>query len=78
MNPRSLTFRLVAWYCGLLLLAGGSFAAYTYGGFTSYLQDVMRDTLAARAQDAANLARSLLDDPQSLKVVVQSRFAPDS
>ena len=78
MNPRSLTFRLVAWYCGLLLLAGGSFAAYTYGGFTSYLQDVMRDTLAARAQDAANLARSLLDDPQSLKVVVQSRFAPEA
>jgi signal transduction histidine kinase len=78
MNPRSLTFRLVAWYCGLLLLVGGSFAAYTYGGFTTYLNDVMRDTLAARAQDAANLARPLLGDPRSLTEVMQSRFAPEA
>jgi signal transduction histidine kinase len=76
MNPRSLTFRLVAWYCGLLLLVGGSFAAYTYVGFTGYLRDVMRDTLAARAQDAANLARPLLGDPPSLADVMRSRFAP--
>ncbi len=78
MNPRSLTFRLVAWYCGLLLLAGGSFAAYTYGGFTYYLRDIMRDTLAARAQDAANLARPLLRDLPSLQASMRSRFAPEA
>src|ERR1700761_2547478 len=78
MNPRSLAFRLVAWYCGVLLLVGGTFAAYTYVGFTTYLRAIMHDTLATRAQDAANLARPLLGDPQSLSALMSSRFAPES
>jgi signal transduction histidine kinase len=78
MNSRSLTFRLVAWYCGLLLLVGGSFAVFTYGGFTVYLRDIMRDTLAARAQDAAALARPRLADIPSLTAEIRGRFEPES
>jgi heavy metal sensor kinase len=78
MNPRSLTFRLVAWYCAVLLVAGGSFAAYTYVGFSVYLRAIMRDTLATRAEDAANLARPLIADPQALAELMSSRFAPEA
>ncbi len=58
MNPRSLTFRLVTWYCALLLIVGGSYGVYSYAGFTGYLRDMMRDTLAVRARDAADVARA--------------------
>ncbi len=75
---RSLTFRLVAWYCGLLLFVGGSFAGYTYVGFTHYLHDSMRGTLSSRADAVADLARPLLDDPGELATLMEQRFAPEA
>jgi signal transduction histidine kinase len=78
MDPRSLTFRLVAWYCGLLLVVGGVFGVYTYEGFTSHLRAVMRDTLSARAQDAADLARPLLHDSVALAIEIDARFEPEA
>ena len=75
-RPRSLTFRLIAWYCALLLLIGGSFAVYTYVGFTYYLRSTMRSTLDTRIRDMAALAESLLHDPAELSVAMEKRFAP--
>jgi signal transduction histidine kinase len=78
MNRRSLTFRLVAWYCGLLLAAGVSFACYTYVGFSHYLHESMRGTLASRADVVGDLAKPLVDDPLSLRVLMEERFAPEA
>jgi signal transduction histidine kinase len=77
VSHRSLTFRLVAWYCGLLLVIGGSFAIYTYAGFTYYLRNTVRSTLATRANDVATLSEPLLDDPSGLRVAMEKRFAPE-
>jgi hypothetical protein len=46
LNRRSLTFRLIAWYCGLLFLLDIAFAALTYAGFTYYLHNTILATLA--------------------------------
>ena len=75
---RSLTFRLVAWYCGLLLFVGGSFAGYTYVGFNHYLHESMRGTLSSRADAVADLARPLLNVPLQLATLMEQRFAPEA
>ena len=78
MNRRSLTFRLVFWYCGLLLVLGAAFAAYTYAGFSNYLRASMATTLASRADVTADIIRPVLDDPQGLRALMEQRFAPET
>ncbi len=78
MNRRSLTFRLLAWYCALLLLVGASFAAFTYVGFTYYSRATILATLATRDKDAATLATPLLGDTSALAVAMSKRFAPEA
>ncbi len=73
MNPRSLTFRLGVWYCGLLLLVGGSFSLYTYMRFSSYLRHTIKDTAA----DVLYVAEPLLNDPVKLASAIEHRFAPE-
>jgi signal transduction histidine kinase len=60
----------------LLLIIGGSFAIYTYVGFTYYLRSTMRSTLETRIRDMAALAESQLEDPAALSVAMERRFAP--
>jgi signal transduction histidine kinase len=67
----------VAWYCGLVVLIGGSFAGIAYIGFTHYLHDTMRDTLVTRATDMAILSTPLLDDIPALQLAMAKRFAPE-
>jgi len=75
-GTRSLTFRLVTWYCGLLLVIGGSFALYTYFGFTFYLKTTMRATLQTRVNDLEGIADPLLNDLPALGRAIEQRFAP--
>jgi signal transduction histidine kinase len=78
LNRRSLTFRLGAWYCGLLLLISGSFAAFAYIGFTYYLRSTVRATLETRAKDVTLLATPLIDDLPELSIAMGKRFAPEA
>lgn len=78
MNPRSLTFRLVAWYCALLCVIGASFSAFTYAGFGYYLDSTMRTQLVTRAADMGALATPLLDDPAALAAAMARRFSPEA
>ena len=49
MSRRSLTFRLVSWYSGLLFGLGTLFVVFTYFSFDRYVEQTTRSTLSSRA-----------------------------
>lgn len=75
---QSLTFRLVAWYCALLLVLGVGFGAYTTLGFTRYIDETSRQTLSGRIAEIWRAAEPLLDDPPLLVDTIRHRFEPES
>ena len=78
MTRRSLTFRLVSWYCGLLLAAGGAFAVFTYVNFDRYNTEDTRSTLSARATAVWGMSRDILNDRDRLADLIERRFAPEA
>ena len=77
MIRRSLTFRLVFWYCSLLLVLGAGFSVYTVMGFTRYADATTRRTLAGRAEEVWRLAEPHLGDRAALAAAIESRFEPE-
>ncbi len=77
MNRHSITFRLVFWYCGLLLLLGVSFAAYTFISFNRFIDEATRRTLENRSSEIWNLASNLLADKTALAAAIETRFQPE-
>ncbi len=77
MNRRSLAFRLIFWYCGLLLLLGAAFALYTLTSFERYIHETTRAALASRAAAVFDMAPALLDDKAALATLIEQRFAPE-
>ena len=56
MNTRSIHFRLIAWYSGLVVIVALVFGAYVYQGVQARLYAEMQGTLTRRAQQiAANI-----------------------
>jgi signal transduction histidine kinase len=78
VNRRSITFRLVSWYCGLLLLLGVASAVYTYTNFGRYIAESTRNTLASRALAVWEISQDLLTNQQALSAVMEQRFAPEA
>ena len=78
MSRRSLTFRLVSWYCGLLFAVGTAFAAFSYFSFDRYITQTIRSTLAGRADAAWGMAAGMLNDRQGLAALIEQRFAPEA
>jgi signal transduction histidine kinase len=78
MSRRSLTFRLVSWYCGLLFAVGTAFAAFSYFSFDRYIAETVRSTLAGRADAVWGMAGGLLNDRQGLAMLIEQRFAPET
>jgi len=78
MSRRSLTFRLVSWYCGLLLAVGAAFAAFSYFSFDTYITQTIRSTVAGRAEAIWGMAGGLLDDRRALAALIEQRFAPEA
>lgn len=78
MNRRSLTFRLVAWYCGLLFGLGTIFTIITYVSFDRYVEQATRSTLAGRADAVWGMAGPILDDKLALAALLEQRFAPET
>ena len=77
MIRRSLALRLASWYCGVLLVLGAGFAAYTAIGFTRYVDATSRRTLMGRAEEIWNFARPLLGDRAALAASIRNRFEPE-
>jgi signal transduction histidine kinase len=78
MSRRSLTFRLVSWYCGLLLVLGVAFAGFCYASFDRFVEQATSSTLAARADTAWGMAGDLLADKAALAALIEQRFAPEA
>ena len=79
MNRRSLTFRLVSWYCGLLLALGTAFAAFTYIDLRPLCRTVDPvSTLAGRADAIWGMSKDLLGDRPALADLIERRFAPEA
>lgn len=77
MNTRSLKFRLVVWYAGCLTILFVVFGVFVYASLSHYLEESLREALARRARQVADLVqRSSLDWP-TLGQEIQSHFAPE-
>ncbi|MES2295021.1 MAG: ATP-binding protein [Pseudomonadota bacterium] len=75
---RSVTSRLVLFYCVLLVLLGGAFLLFTVLSFQHYTRETVTDSLEARTQEIWNTAQGLLDQPKILATLIERRFAPES
>jgi signal transduction histidine kinase len=77
MNRRSLTFRLVSWYCGLLFALGAAFTAFSYASFDRYIDQTIRSILAGRADAIWGMAGDMLTDRRAVTQLIEQRFAPE-
>jgi len=78
LNPRSIRFRLIAWYAGLLLVLSALFGAYTYTAVRHYLWEVTRQNLVRRADSiAATLLRDIGTTGEAYVTgQLEARYAP--
>jgi heavy metal sensor kinase len=79
MNTRSLRFRLVAWYAGLLTGCFVLIGAATYVALQSSLVGALRETQLRRARQIGQLLLDEIPSPGEARVgeEVQARYAPD-
>ena len=77
MIVRSVTSRLVLFYCLFLAILGGVFLAFTIWSFQFYTRQTIADGLIDRTQEIWNTAQSLLDQPAKLADTIERRFAPE-
>ena len=78
MIPRSVTSRLIFFYCLLLVVLGGVFLAFTVLSFQHYTRATLTSILSIRAQEVFNVSSGLLDQPARLQDTIERRFAPES
>src|SRR5579884_782690 len=75
---RSVTSRLVLFYCLLLVLLGAVFLAFTVFSFRHYTHETISSNLATRAQEIWNVSQGALDQPARLREIIERRFSPQS
>src|SRR5580692_8041433 len=74
---RSVTARLIFFYCLLLALLGGAFMLYTVLSFRHYARDTVASPIPVRIQVIWDMAQGSVDDPARLAVLME-RFATES
>jgi len=78
MILRSVTSRLIFFYCLLLVVLGGAFLAFTVLSFQHYTRETLTSILSIRAQEVWNISGGLRDQPDRLREAIERRFAPES
>lgn len=78
MILRSVTSRLVFFYCLLLVLLGAAFLAFTVFSFRHYTNETITSNLAIRAQEIWNVSQGAVDQPARLTQIIERRFAPEA
>jgi signal transduction histidine kinase len=76
MNWRSITFRLVALYCGLLLVLGVSFSLFTVLSFERYSSETVLTNSAVRTAEAWNIIKDVIANPPQVEALMEQRFSP--
>lgn len=75
MNWRSISFRLVALYCGLLLVLGLSFSLFTVFSFERYTEVSIRAAITVRASVVWDIIRGSIGKPAEVGALIE-RFSP--
>jgi signal transduction histidine kinase len=78
MILRSVTSRLIFFYCLLLVVLGGAFLAFTVLSFQHYTRETLTSILSIRAREVWTISNGLLDQPDRLRETIERRFAPES
>ncbi len=74
---RSVTARLIFFYCLLLALLGGAFMLYTVLSFRHYARDTVTSPIPVRIQVIWDIAQGSVDDPARLATLME-RFATEA
>jgi heavy metal sensor kinase len=77
VNTRSLKFRLVAWYAGWLTALFVVFGIFVYLSLGHYLEKSLREALARRARQVAEMVQRSTLDKSALGVEIPRTFAPE-
>lgn len=77
MMFRSVTSRLVLFYCLLLVVLGGAFLGFTVISFSYFAQETISSNLTSRASEIWNLSESLVEQPERLADLMSRRFSPE-
>jgi len=80
MNTRSIYFRLILWYSGLIVVMSLAFGGYIYQGVQKRLYHEMKQTLTHRAE---NIAKSILprlhdETPAVLAAQIKEVYSPEA
>jgi heavy metal sensor kinase len=78
MNPRSIRFRLIVWYSGVLLLVIVGFGVLTYINLRVLLTQELKTALDHRARQIGGLlmSKAALSDPDYVRREIESRYDP--
>lgn len=79
MNPRSIRFRLIVWYTGLLTLVMLCFAGYTHKSLEYFMTQVLTDSLVHRAEQISQMLSidaKKMGEPY-VRDQIEARYAPE-
>jgi heavy metal sensor kinase len=77
MNTRSLKFRLIAGYVGWLTLLFIVFGFFVHASLNHYLRQALREALARRTHQVADVVQRSTLDWEALGKEIQSHFSPE-
>jgi heavy metal sensor kinase len=77
VNTRSLKFRLVAWYAGWITVLFIVFGVFVYFSLDHYLERSLREALARRARQVADMVQRAGMDWPRLETQIPRTFVPE-
>jgi heavy metal sensor kinase len=79
MNTRSIQFRLILWYSGMVIAVLLAFGYYTYVGVRSQLYSNLEHTLTRRAQQiSANVLPHVAGNPADMAAQIRAVYSPEA
>jgi len=79
MNTRSIQFRLILWYSGIIIAVLLAFGYYTYVGVRSQLYSNLEHTLTRRAhQISANVLPHAAENPADMAEQIRAVYSPEA
>ena len=79
MNTRSIYFRLILWYSGIIIAVLLAFGYYTYVGVRSQLYSNLEHTLTRRAhQISANVLPHAAEKPADVATQIRAVYSPEA
>ncbi len=74
---RAVEFRLLLFYCLLLLALGGLFSMFTVVSFDRFEKEALRTDVEDRAGEIWTIGGGLLNQPEVLRELLERRFSPE-